>query len=1322
MRIFFVLFATLIGSITHLQAQVINFEHIDLEDGLSQISVMAISQDALGNIWLGTRNGLNRYNGTTMTTYSTGSDSKNSLFENQIKRIKTHGDDVWILTPNAMNRFDTHTEQITNYPQPGLKSFGIYHGGIWVITEKDAYLLDQDSKQYIPKKLVLRADEIISEIEPHGDQLLIGTNHRLLVLNATAQTTLMNHVQVKSIFIDSEQNIWIGTDNNGLLKRDPSGLIKHLSGDQLSHEFVRCIQEDDHGNIWVGTFYGLDEITKEGQIKHYAVDKSRPYGLSHNSIWSLFKDQSGAMWAGTYYGGANLFNPTRNIFSFYPENTTNHESINFRVVGRMIEDKNHNLWICTDGGGLNFFDRKQNKFEYYKYTPGKNSISHNNVKGLLNQGDSILWIGTHRGGLNKMDLETKKFTSYLDAKYNPDSLPVGDISTLISYKNGFILGTIYGVIHFDPEHQTFSKFLPDYINERINERIISLFIDSEEYLWIGTEYSGLFRYSMRNGEFLSFAHKPDDERSLANNFVYQIFEDHYSRIWIATANGLNQFLPKSNDFIKYYTDQGLPGNIVFSIAASRFGGLILATNKGVSFFNVDKKTFKNITYANGLPLNELNEGGLFITSDGEVFVSGFNGMASFNEQAVLNKSSKKTPQISELFINNEKVDPTTHPEILSQSIFKTKSIDLSHFHSAITIRFTDMAFSKSEKQALEFKLEGFDQKWVTASQNSEATYTSLDDGKYVFRVRNINAPTLEARLEIKMNPPFYLSRTAYIIYLLVAIGILFLFNQQYLSRKRLEDELEMEHQKLDQNVQLNQSKLRFFTDISHEFRTPLTLIAGQIDLLLEKQNLSPSTYKKVLNIHKNTLRLKTLISELLDFRKQEQGHLKIKASKHDFIPFIEEIYLSFVELAQHAEIDYTLENDLPTVELWYDKPQLEKVFYNLLSNAFKFTPKKGKITIKLYFQDTEMAVEIINTGVGMPQESLDRIFDRFYQLDHLSTESKQGTGIGLALSKGIITAHKGSISVMSEKNDHTSFTVHIPTGHIHFDASELHTEDLDTPIISEELEFAPAVITQDVPDTETVVKTHATSTILVVEDNDEVRQFLQELMQVSFEVHVACNGQEGFERAQTLQPDLILSDVLMPVMSGTEMCSKLKTNLTTSHIPVVLLTARTAVEHKIEGLETGADDYITKPFNTKILVARINNILNNHRAIQKKFAVDPVSTTSKMAKNRIDREFLEKMETTINENLSNTKYDVAAFSRDMMLGRTNLFAKIKAITGQTPNELIMTMRLKKAAHLIATQPEATIAEIAYSCGFSNPHYFSRSFKKHFGKSPSKYLE
>ena len=602
------------------------------------------------------------------------------------------------------------------------------------------------------------------------------------------------------------------------------------------------------------------------------------------------------------------------------------------------------------------------------------------------------------------------------------------------------------------------------------------------------------------------------------------------------------------------------------------------------------------------------------------------------------------------------------------------------------------------------------------------TYTNLNPGKYTLVIKSDGDGIEEARLLIRVLPPWYETWWAYLIYTICTVSLLWYLIQNYNSRIKLRESLKYEKKHIEDLEALNQSKLRFFTNISHEFRTPLTLIVGQVETLLQVQTFTPNIYHKILGIYKNSLQLRELITELLDFRKQEQGHMKIKVSRHNLVNFLYENYLLFLEYASSKQINFKFNKQSDDIEVWYDQKQMQKVVNNLLSNALKHTKAEDTISINVSQEDKYVIIEIKDTGTGIAAAEIDKIFDRFYQTERLdSLNTGAGTGIGLALTKGIIELHHGTIRVESEPGKGSRFIITLKSGNQHFTEEQIIRDNADTNIQQQPETIVPTV--EILPDSEWKEEDNKRiedAKMLIVEDNESIKQMLAGIFETFYQVTTASDGVEALDIIQKDMPSIILSDVVMPRMSGTELCKQIKTDFNTCHIPVVLLTARTAVEHNIEGLKIGADDYITKPFNTNLLISRCNNLVNSRRLLQEKFSKQPQAFAQMLATNPMDKEMLDRAMAIIEQHLDNTDFNVNIFAREMGMARTNLFTKLKAVTGQTPNDFILSIRLKKGAVMLRNNPELNITEISDRIGFSSSRYFSKCFKEIYHVSPLAY--
>ena len=857
--------------------------------------------------------------------------------------------------------------------------------------------------------------------------------------------------------------------------------------------------------------------------------------------------------------------------------------------------------------------------------------------------------------------------------------------------------------------------------------VASLYIDKDRTLWVSATGEGVYSYRFDTGKLTHYAHNPSIPNTLSNNNVNNIMQDSNGNLWFSTSgSGLDRYRKESNDFENFDMQKdGLSSDCIYEVFESSIqkGDLLLITNQGFSQFDYPQKKFYNYGTENGFPLTAVNENALFVTHDGEVFLGGIQGMISFWEKKLHFTPKSYSIILSRLLVNGKEITAGDDTGILEQSIAYTPEISLKADQSMFSIEYATSNFIPANRNEIVYRLEGFSDEWNhTDRKQTLITYTNLNPGKYTLVIKSDGDGIEEARLLIRVLPPWYETWWAYLIYTICTVSLLWYLIQNYNSRIKLRESLKYEKKHIEDLEALNQSKLRFFTNISHEFRTPLTLIVGQVETLLQVQTFTPNIYHKILGIYKNSLQLRELITELLDFRKQEQGHMKIKVSRHNLVNFLYENYLLFLEYASSKQINFKFNKQSDDIEVWYDQKQMQKVVNNLLSNALKHTKAEDTISINVSQEDKYVIIEIKDTGTGIAAAEIDKIFDRFYQTERLdSLNTGAGTGIGLALTKGIIELHHGTIRVESEPGKGSRFIITLKSGNQHFTEEQIIRDNADTNIQQQPETIVPTV--EILPDSEWKEEDNKRiedAKMLIVEDNESIKQMLAGIFETFYQVTTASDGVEALDIIQKDMPSIILSDVVMPRMSGTELCKQIKTDFNTCHIPVVLLTARTAVEHNIEGLKIGADDYITKPFNTNLLISRCNNLVNSRRLLQEKFSKQPQAFAQMLATNPMDKEMLDRAMAIIEQHLDNTDFNVNIFAREMGMARTNLFTKLKAVTGQTPNDFILSIRLKKGAVMLRNNPELNITEISDRIGFSSSRYFSKCFKEIYHVSPLAY--
>lgn len=1313
-----------------LSAQNIHFQTIGVENGISQPTVTSIYQDEFGIIWVGTKDGLNRYNGTDFYIFRPKENDKNSLYNNNIGTIcGDRNGHIYIRCKYAVVEYDIRKDVFHTIRDNNILAIHYGNSRLWACT-RDSLFTYNPAEKRLEYYYTLKDVRISCLMEDPGGNLYVGTMNKGLYVIDTNKKWLRYFADkdITCLYRDSKENIWVGTKDDGLIRLDRNGstitYVHTPYANGLSSNYVRCLAEDNGGNYWVGTYKGLDKLDVTTHTFTNYTEDNKPYSLSNSSIICMMKDSQGTFWIGTYYGGVNLFNPDYEIYTYYYPDEAQEGKLTSPFAGRMKEDSKGNIWIATEGGGLNYLDRKTRTFTSYKHHINKNSLAFNTVQSLyLDEERQELWIGTLRGGLDRMDLRTKRFTNYKKVRGKENTLINNIVRKIIPYRDHLLLATHNGIGLFDPRTGGCTKLLDD---PKLNNRqIIDMLLDRNHNLWYSYPL-GLVKYNLETHRKDEYFVPNTSDRIIGNNLINVLFEDRKGDIWAGSSgDGIFLYHPDTNSFTSYNSrNSDLINDYILDIHESLSGYLLIASNQGFSRFDRDSQRFYNYNKQNGFPMTALNPYGLFVASDNEIFLSGPKVMISFFEKELNSYVKPYQLNFTSLEVNSKLVLPNDGSGILSESILYQPCIRLNHNHSILTVNFSLSNYVSVLKNRIYYKLEGFDKQWISAGYRKSITYTNLNPGRYKLMVRSSEEysgkETMFKELEIIVNPPFYKSLWAYILYALILFVSIYLIASFYTSKLKLRASLEYEKKEKKQIEELNQSKLRFFTNISHEFRTPLTLIVSQLEMLMERSDIQPLVYGKLVNIHRNTQRMKRLITELLDFRKQEQGFELFRFSHQNLYAFLDEIYLAFKEYARAKHITLEFYNKDRSLDVWFDVVQLEKVIYNLLSNAFKYTPLGG--TVSLSVQEYEHSVRILvsDTGVGIAEENLDKLFDRFYQVD--SQDNQQGTGIGLALAKSIIRAHQGKIDVRSRKGEGTTFVVELLLGDSHIPAAQkIATPDNDSSCISELTLYADKLPDDRADDDSPAGEPGAPrSTILIVEDNEELRNLLVRLFSRVYSVHQAQDGSEGFARTREIQPDIVLSDIMMPRMSGIEMCRMIKSHFETSHIPVILLTAQTAEEFTIQGLKMGADDYVTKPFNVKHLFMRCNNLVNSRKLLQKKYAKQMDNNVDLLATNGADHQFMEQCVACVEQNLDNPDFDVNKFAQAMSIGRTKLFLKLKGITGQTPNDFILNVRLKKAQMLLKQSDAKTVSEIAYEVGFNSPSYFIKRFRELFGVTPAQY--
>lgn len=1301
----------------------IYFKHLGKSDGLSQISVVSICQDELGRMWFGTLEGLSCYDGNRMNVYKPSRMDKGYMGGNEIHNLVSDKQgNLFFTSDGKLIRYDLYKE---HFSQLRLQASTIYVQGhtVWAAAHDSVFKWNRKKEDFDFLYRLKSRKNISCLYADVNNSLWIGTFdglYRVDNLRNPSPICIIPHANVYSLYRDTKGRMWVAANREGMYKIENGVSRKFVAeGDlELSNNDVRCFVEDDKGSIWVGTFNGLNKIDADGNVSCYKKD-SKPGSLRHSSVFSLYKDLQGTIWVGTYYGGVHYFNPKVDIFRHYSEDAGRDDCLSFSYVGNMVEDKRGDVWVCTEGGGLNYLNRKTRRFVHYLTDITSHSEPFYNLKCIVyDEKHDCLYIGTHKQGFLCFDIPAKR------VKYH--SKEVGDSFAKITLEGGKLyLMSEKGMFVKEEGNETVRSLYPSMKETHVGGS--DFLIDSRRYLWM-SQRDKVVRINMDNPQEKHIYKY--GEKGLGRFQVSKMVESKSGIVFLGTSGGgMYRFDGKKEIFQQC---SAADVRYCYNMLVTPRGYLAVSNDRGLLIYHPQTKEMK-IVAENQMHLSAINDGcGLLLCRDGEVFIGGAEGMSSFMSSSLFSSSPSYNLYFSSLTVNGKAVSFDTSVRTLEAALPFAHQVKLNYNENNISLSFTSNSYTNnSSKNIYEYRLEGFNKEWTTTYGNT-IVYTNLNPGKYKLVVREKSLSSSDEvhsiELPIIIYSPWWATWWAYIVYISIMSVITWFIVMNWRTRMHLRASFAKEKMEKEKNEELTQAKLQFFANISHEFRTPLTLIISQIESLLQTNNLSPYMRTRLQKVYKNTFQFRGLISELLDFRKMECGKFNLHISRIDMIPFLKQICEDFKSQAQLQNIQFEFQADVESLMCWCDGRQLRKVFTNLLSNAFKHTPKLGKVGLQVEEKETVIEIKVIDSGEGIPQEALPFIFDRFYQVD--TTISSPGSGIGLALAKNLVELHHGEISVKSALHYGSIFTVTLPKENSR--KGDTNVTSADSKVTDEDYRY-PAMVTgterivgDEEPAEEVLEDVADKSCLLLVEDNEELLHILTSLLSPLYRVVIAMDGKEGLDKAMEERPDLILSDIVMPVMSGVEMCSKIKNSFDLCHIPVVLLTALTSDNNKLKGLQCGADDYIEKPFNNKMLLGRIANILRNRKLIKKKYGESitsdqPVETEiQSLALNPIDSKFLAKLKDVVEAHLSDPDFDVNMLAKELAVSRSSLYNKLKALSCITPNEFILNIRLKHAADLLKNHPDLQITEIAYKAGFNSLRYFRHCFKACFNQTPQEY--
>ncbi|PAM93172.1 hybrid sensor histidine kinase/response regulator [Flavobacterium sp. IR1] len=1352
-----------------------SYQFRSIQESTSKRAVSSIIQDHNDFIWIGTNGGgLYRYDGVNYFGYkydkNPGAINSNFIYATFIDSKNN----LWVGTNEGLCLYNRDLDNFTRiniedviqkgYSEPitiktiiednnGDILLGAYGFGLFKLNTKTLKASLVQSKVLDKPNFLIK-----SSVKNKRGIIYLGTSYGLLEvdLNGKVKQVYKDKFKrepllddIENLVIDKFGYIWLGTTENGLLKIKPEADNYQFENYPITKNKILSIVESSLDYIVCGTENdGLLVVNQKGQVlRKYMHSKSNNFSLKSNSVWSLYEDKEKRLWLGYFNKGLGVFDKPNNKFNSLESLANNDNSLQTSFVTSVIKDKKGNLLISNEGGGLdiyNLVDKRyihvnQNNQNYYS---GLDAID---IQSIFIDSRNNIWIGSWDRGIYFLKNGTTRFVNYTTA--NTSGLKSNRIFSFSEDSKGRIwIGTfIKGLHYFDNANNTFvhCDAKPFTDNTLDNAFIRKVFVDSDNVLWVGT-ILGLYQISLKEGSNFKVTKMRDAMFSGLNKHntiqtILSIYESNDKTIWIGTdGQGLFSYSKKNRTFTNYDDYPGFKEKSVRAIISDNNGSLWVSGGSGLTKLDFKNKKSTNFNKDDGLIDNDFNNNAVFKDGNGELYFGGYEGVNYFNPNEI--KKAERAPRLyfSDFKLFNRSVKPNEDNSPLTKVIAQTKEITLNYTQSVFTIEYVGINYNYSKKNQYAYYLQGFEKDWNYAGNNRTATYTNLAPGNYTFKVKSANADgswsNNQLELKIKILPPWWKTIWAYFIYATILIFLIRYVNKIYQNRFKAKQAIILEREKSIQLEKLNNKKLQFFTNISHEFRTPLTLIINPLEDILKSKKLSPEIHNKLKIVHKSSDRLSRLINELMDFNKLEFNKISLQAKRVEVVGFTDAIIGYFDEEAATRNIKVILESSQDELEDWLDPKMLEKILFNIISNAFKFTPDNGAITISIDTSDTDnlllingnkvpaYSINIADTGSGIRKKDLNKIFERFYQLNNVNKDYYGSTGIGLEVVKEFVELHKGKIEVTSELGEGTKFKVLFPLGNSFYKKNEIIDEVFKIENNKNKFSFDLANNQPDENDfTEETIDDSAEETVkpytvLIVEDNPELRNYLKQELSKSYKVITAENGKKGYELAVQKLPDLIITDVIMPVMDGLQLCKNIKGDLKTSHIPLLMLSAKAMVKDRLEGIDSGADMYLSKPFELDILKSSLAQLITSRQIMFKKF-YSGITKQGKEKTTSLDNDFIQKILHFINENISEPELTVELLSSKIYLSRSQLYRKIKTLTGVSVNEFIRNVRLEKAKQLIE-QGNGNINEISYKVGFTSPSYFAKCYKIKYGHLPN----
>ncbi|MDR1763937.1 MAG: response regulator [Dysgonamonadaceae bacterium] len=1342
----------------NLMAQTTKF--YSMEQGLSNSLINRVYQDRKGFLWIATESGLNRFDGNKFFVYRRDANNPNSLKNNYVRTIyESAGGEFLIGCIDGLLRYDRNTGE--------FREIEIYDG------------FNRPLHPHITS-IMERPDGEIWLTTSGSGLFSMKKGEKICRFDRTLNEKLCSRF-LTTIFEDSSGRLWIGSENSGLNILTPStGEVLTYSetapeGRRIAGNAVSAICERERGEIFVGMLNGgLCRFDSESRRFTSIPDYNGSLALP---VKSLLVDRRRQLFVGSDGSGMRKYNPERRIMEAYEPFSV---SFNFSKakIHSLLEDSNGNIWAGIFQRGALFIPENPNRFKYYGYKSFReNSIGSNCVMAIYRDSEGLVWIGTDNDGLYSINEKTGQVRHFDNSS---DPLVPATITCLYEDASGQLwLGSYLNGIGLFDRRSGRSTAIPENLRKIFSDsKVYCMTGDGRGSLWIGTYGAGLYRLDLKTMKIAAhYYQNREGDEGLSNNWINAMQTDGEGMLWIATYNGLCCLNPATESFKTWnQSNSDIPSNIVSSLKCDRLGNIWFGTDEGLlhldpksgkiqvfttadglpsnsicsietdrdnnvwvstltclSKYSPTNNQFVNFYTSDGLQENEFSRSAHFVSRDGELFFGGINGVTSFFPENIHSGRKQVNVFLTGFYLSGKPVVSGMKSggrEILDRFIMDAERINLAANDNVFSFEFSTMDYGNTDEISYRYMLEGFNSDWVTTEPgNYQISFTNISHGKYrlLYQAEYKDNKSEIKSIEIVIRPPWYLSVPAKIAYFLLFLAAIFLVYRVISFRiKQRNEMLRLEHAD-----QINEAKLQFFINISHEIRTPMTLIMGPLEKLL-MDNRYPELRDSYLLIYRNAQRILRLINQLMDIRKIDRGLMRLKLRETDIVGFIRDIMKAFDYMAQKKNISFEFFPETESLKVWIDLNNFDKVLFNVFSNAFKFTPEGGKISVELSTGEDPKAesalrkffqIRVIDTGIGIEKDKIDRIFERFYQIDNEISNSNFGAGVGLHLSRSLIELQHGIIFAENRGDIQGScFTIRMPLGSSHLRAEEMEILPEKAPLATFDYSRKDDLFDVEA-EAENEVKLAAKTkySILIAEDDREINNYIRKELGSAYKIIQTYDGREALDAVLNKKPDLVVSDIMMPEMDGITLCRRIKQNVNVDYIPVLLLTAKSNEEDLSEGLETGADAYIVKPFNPSILRKTIANLLDNRERLKGKFQKHSDGKMEKIELKSADEALMEKIMKTINQNISNPDFSVEALSAAVSVSRVHLHRKLKELTNYSPRDFIRYLRLKQAAELLHSK-KLTISEVAYAVGFSSLAHFSNSFREFYGLTPKEYME